>query len=109
MELEKGTRMMEKIRRLDNRIFGVYSKAYPLPVLDKVMPKITLLGNGGLIWLVVTAVFLARKQNGPYGFMLMVALVLCLAVGNIALKPLIGRIRPCNNNTDIGAADQQAS
>ncbi len=60
--------------------FGVYSKAYPLPVLDKVMPKITLLGNGGLIWLVVTAVFLARKQNGPYGFMLMVALVLCLAV-----------------------------
>ena len=35
-----------------------------------------------------------QKTERPYGFMLMVALVLCLAVGNIALKPLIGRIRP---------------
>lgn len=93
--------MMEKIRRLDNRILEYIQKRIRCPFLDKVMPKITLLGNGGLIWLVVTAVFLARKTERPYGFMLMVALVLCLAVGNIALKPLIGRIRPCNNNTDV--------
>ena len=93
--------MMEKIRRLDNRILEYIQKRIRCPFLDKVRPKITLLGNGGLIWLVVTAVFLARKTERPYGFMLMVALVLCLAVGNIALKPLIGRIRPCNNNTDV--------
>ena len=67
--------MMEKIRRLDNRILEYIQKRIRCPFLDKVMPKITLLGNGGLIWLVVTAVFLARKTERPYGFMLMVALV----------------------------------
>ena len=62
--------MMEKIRRLDNRILEYIQKRIRCPFLDKVMPKITLLGNGGLIWLVVTAVFLARKTERPYGFML---------------------------------------
>ena len=58
--------MMEKIRRLDNRIFGsIFKKRIRCPFLDKVMPKITLLGNGGLIWLVVTAVFWPERQNGP--------------------------------------------
>ena len=46
--------MMEKIRRLDNRILEYIQKRIRCPFLDKVMPKITLLGNGGLIWLVVT-------------------------------------------------------
>ena len=57
--------MMEKIRRLDNRILEYIQKRIRCPFLDKVMPKITLLGNGGLIWLVVTAVFLPERQNGP--------------------------------------------
>ena len=57
--------MMEKIRRLDNRILEYIQKRIRCPFLDKVMPKITLLGNGGLIWLVVTAVFWPERQNGP--------------------------------------------
>lgn len=93
--------MMEKIRRQDNRILEYIQKKVRCSFLDKVMPKITLLGNGGLIWLVIAAVFLARKTERPYGFMLVLALLLCLAVGNIALKPLIGRVRPCNQDTDV--------
>lgn len=93
--------MMERIRRLDNRILEYIQKRVRCPFLDKVMPKITLLGNGGLIWLVIIAAFLVREADRPYGFMMMLALVLCLAVGNIALKPLIGRVRPCNNNMDV--------
>ena len=65
--------MMEKIRRLDNRILEYIQKRIRCPFLDKVMPKITLLGKRRLIWLVVTAVFLGQKTERPYGFMLMVA------------------------------------
>ena len=86
--------MMEKIRRQDNRILEYIQKKVRCSFLDKVMPKITLLGKRRPYLAGDRRRFLARKTERPYGFMLVLALLLCLAVGNIALKPLIGRVRP---------------
>ncbi len=65
------------------------------PVLDFLMPKLTLLGSGGAIWLLAAGSMLCTKKYRRQGVILLAALGACVLVGNIALKNLIARPRPC--------------
>ena len=62
--------------------------------LDWFMPTITLLGEDGIFWIAVAAVLLITKKYRKVGAMMGVALLLGFLVGNMTLKPLIGRVRP---------------
>ena len=64
------------------------------PFFDFLMPKITALGNGGIIWIVAALILLAIPKYRKSGIALSVGLLACLVIGNIILKPLIARIRP---------------
>lgn len=65
------------------------------PALDFLMPRITLLGNGGAVWLLAAAALLITKKYRRYGVLLLVGLALGVLTGNLTLKPLIARPRPC--------------
>ena len=64
------------------------------PYLDFLMPKITALGNGGLIWIVAAIVLLAIPKYRKSGIALSLGLLACLVIGNLTLKPLVARVRP---------------
>lgn len=69
--------------------------------LDFVMPLITMLGNGGMIW-VVTAIFmLLTKKYRRTGIILLVGLLAGLLIGNVIIKNLVERPRPCWINQDV--------
>lgn len=68
---------------------------------DLVMPAISSLGNNGLIWLGLTAVLLLHPKTRKTGRALAVALVLDVICCNFILKPLIGRVRPCDLNAAV--------
>lgn len=65
------------------------------PFMDFLMPKITLLGNGGAIWLLAAVALLITKKYRKYGIFLLAGLAVGILTGNIILKPLIARPRPC--------------
>lgn len=65
------------------------------------MPVITHLGAGGILWIAVAAALLCVRKYRKNGCMLAVSLLLCLLIGNLLLKPLIGRVRPYDVNTLI--------
>ena len=65
------------------------------PVLDYLMPKITELGNGGMIWIMIGFVLIVTKRYRRYGLIMIIGLVLGVMVGNVFLKNLIERSRPC--------------
>ena len=65
------------------------------PAMDFLMPKITLLGNGGAIWILAAVVLFATKKYRKYGAFLLAGLALGVLVGNLTLKPLVARPRPC--------------
>lgn len=69
--------------------------------LDWVMPKISALGNAGLIWIVISIIMLSIKKYRKCGVTLVIGLLLGLLIGNIILKPLVARLRPCWINTEI--------
>lgn len=64
------------------------------PFFDFLMPKISALGNDGLIWIIATVILLAIPKYRRGGVALAVGLLASLVVGNILLKPLIARTRP---------------
>lgn len=71
------------------------------PVLNTLMIGITKLGDAGLIWILITLILLCTKKHRFCGIRLCVVLALCLIVGCIGLKNLIGRDRPCWIDTNV--------
>lgn len=65
------------------------------PALDFLMPKITLLGNGGAVWLLAAGGLLCTKKYRRQGVLLLGGLAAGVLVGNVLLKNLIARPRPC--------------
>lgn len=63
--------------------------------LDFLMPKITLLGNGGMIWIAAALIMICTKKYRKNGILLLVGLVVGVLIGNVCLKNLVGRARPC--------------
>ena len=64
------------------------------PFFDFLMPWISWLGNGGLIWIIAAVVLLAIPKYRKGGIALSVGLLAGLLIGNLTLKPLIARVRP---------------
>ena len=65
------------------------------PLFDVLMPKITLLGNGGAVWLLAAGGLLCTKKYRRQGLVLLGGLAAGVLVGNVCLKNLIARPRPC--------------
>ena len=63
--------------------------------MDFLMPKITLLGNGGVVWILAAGGLLATKKYRKFGAFLLAGLAIGVLTGNLMLKPLIARPRPC--------------
>ena len=71
------------------------------PFLDAVMPLITSLANGGIIWIIAAILLLIFKKSRKTGFSVALALITGLIIGNLILKNLVGRIRPYEFNEGV--------
>ena len=65
------------------------------PVLDFLMPRISLLGDIGLVWIFCGMGMMISKKHRKAGAFLLVGLLLGLIIGNVILKNLFQRPRPC--------------
>lgn len=74
-----------------NFIQNVFGCAF----LDFLMPIVTVLGNAGIIWIAAGIVLMCIKKYRRGGIFLLVGLLLGLIFGNVILKNVIARPRPC--------------
>ena len=65
------------------------------PVLDWWMAHLSDLGNIGLFWLIVAAVMTISKKYRKCGIQTFAAMLLTFIIGNLILKNLVARDRPC--------------
>ena len=75
--------------------FLYFLQGLRFPLLDTLMVGITTLGNDGLIWIGIAVLMLCFKKTRVCGVGILLALVLKTLVGNIILKNLFMRDRPC--------------
>lgn len=88
-------KMIEFIQNIDwNILHGIHNNL-SCGFLDFIMPKISLLGNGGAIWLVTSLGLIISPKYRRYGITMLGAIAAGALVGNVCLKPLIARPRPC--------------
>ena len=65
------------------------------PVMDKIMIFITELGDGGLFWIGIGIVCLVMKKHRRMGLQVLLSMLCTFIVGNLILKNLFARQRPC--------------
>ena len=72
------------------------------PVLDFLMPWITLLGDAGIFWMICAGVMLFTRKYRRIGIGMAIAMAMGLLVCNIILKPAVARIRPYDMQEQLG-------
>ena len=70
--------------------------------LDFLMPIITLFGEYGIWWISVALLFMIIRSRRKCGATMAVGLIMCGVIGNILLKNIVGRDRPCWIDKSVG-------
>ena len=87
--------MLEWLRNMDWTVLHWLREVTQCGAMDLIMPKITALGNGGAVWIAAAAAMTISKKYRKYGIAMFAALIAGVLVGNLCLKNLIARARPC--------------
>lgn len=92
------TYLSEQITSFDRSIlralYHSLSRGTAGHILDNIMPFFTMLGDYGIVWIVLSIVFMIPKKTRRTGFGMALSLVLCLIFGNGIIKNLVARPRP---------------
>lgn len=65
------------------------------PVLDRLMTGISFLGNSGICFILLGVVLLCFQKTRKTGLSILLSLLMGLVIGNLGLKNLFMRQRPC--------------
>ncbi len=86
--------MADWLTSLDLKILSWIHDTFSSGFLDRVMPWISFIGNGGMIWILAACLLLCTSRYRRSGILLLAGLAAGALVGNLLLKPLIARVRP---------------
>lgn len=70
-------------------------------VLDFIMPLITKLGDGGILWICLSLILILFRKTRKAGIAMAASLILEVLCCNSILKPFVARPRPCDVNTAV--------
>ena len=71
------------------------------PVLDTIMLLITYLGEGGIFWIAIGVICLCLKKHRKMGLQLLLSMLATFIIGNLILKNIFARPRPCDIDTAV--------
>ena len=92
---------MNWLQQMDWQLLYWLQNTVVCDTLDVIMPIITALGDGGFIWILAGILLLCTKKYRRYGLILLIGLGIGALLGNLCLKPLFARPRPCWLETGI--------
>lgn len=71
------------------------------PILDKMMLFITSLGDDGILWIAIGVICLCFKKHRKMGLQLLLSMLCTFIIGNLILKNVFARPRPCDIDTAV--------
>lgn len=69
--------------------------------LNPLMIGVSALGNGGMIWILIALVLLFFKKTRRCGLLMLLSMAVCFITGNLCIKNLVQRPRPCQIDTAV--------
>ncbi|MEE3497798.1 phosphatase PAP2 family protein [Ruminococcus sp. YE282] len=91
--------MFGRIKNIDNRVLEKIGKIHK-PVLNKIMIVASRSANIGFIWWMVCIPFLVHPDWRLTGLNFVLALAIAHLMGEIIIKHIVKRVRPCHNLGD---------
>ncbi|MHC1721302.1 MAG: phosphatase PAP2 family protein [Clostridiaceae bacterium] len=86
--------MLEFFKGIDMKLLDHVNEKFKYEFLDSAMPRITALGNGGIVWIIISLILISNESGKKLGFMVIFALILTAIIGEGAIKHIIKRTRP---------------
>lgn len=86
--------LLSFIQEIDLQILNLIQQYFKSVFMDKFMVFITNLGNRGIIWLIISLIFMTRKEYRKISIYSILALILVTILGELVLKNIVDRVRP---------------
>ncbi|BCN31297.1 phosphatase PAP2 family protein [Anaeromicropila herbilytica] len=93
--------MLAKIEKIDRFILLFTQNKIRLRKLNYLMKFITMLGDYGGVWLLISGGLLLSRKTRKVAILSFISLILCYLVNNIIIKNVVHRKRPFNQYEDI--------
>ncbi len=91
--------MFGRIQNIDNRVLERIGRIHK-PALNRIMITASRAGNFGTIWWAICLPFLIRPEWRATGFNIVFGLALAHLMGEIIIKHIVKRVRPCHHLGD---------
>ncbi len=89
--------MLKRIQNWDNILLRIISAKHTKK-LDKLMVIVTRTGNNGYIWFLLSIPMLFFNRYRLVGYTTMLAMLISSLTGEITIKHIVARVRPCNRD-----------
>ena len=93
--------MFEAITNWDFSVLYFLQENIRTDFLDGVAAILSVAFNAGIVWFVICALMAIPKKSRSAALMVLCAVVLAFVIGELTMKNIICRVRPCNVDTDI--------
>ena len=64
------------------------------PIFDRIMVFVTGTGNMGTVWIIAALLMMVVEPDFKDAYTMLIALMLCIMIGNLAIKNIVRRQRP---------------
>ena len=89
--------MRERIVAWDNKILRKLAAKHT-PALNRVLVLVTRSGNNGYVWFALSIPLLLINKYRMTGLTLIFAMVISALAGEVTIKHIVGRVRPCSRD-----------
>lgn len=93
--------MIDYITQFDFSILDLIQYYLRSEFMDNLMVFLSHIGEGGLIWFLIAIPMLFFKKTRVCAVVMILSMGVTLLLGEFLIKNLVGRVRPCNINTEI--------
>ncbi len=88
--------MFSSITPVDFQILDWIQQNLRCPFMDFLMPKISMIGEFGIVWLVIGIIMLCFRKTRRCAILMLISTLAVYCFGELFLKNQICRVRPCN-------------
>ena len=92
---------MISITEIDFYILNFIRNTLSCEALDNFFVFFTRLGDGGIVWILTGLILICTKQYRRCGIVMLCALTVGFITGNLIIKPIVARQRPCWLNDTV--------
>lgn len=92
--------MIRFFRAIDNKGLKYISEKCKNRTFDKIMPIITVMGNLGVVWIVISILMLLKVEDRIIGIAVILSLMLTTIIGEGIIKHIVKRSRPFQHNEE---------